>query len=112
MEKKFRVLRFVAGLYKVLGILIGGLMLLASLFICGVAVIGGAALPEAPAGREFARLVGSTLGGVLWAVLTILYGGLFALGSYAFGEMISLFLALEENTRRTTAVLERYFRPS
>jgi hypothetical protein len=109
MEKRFRVLRFVSGLYKALGVGVGVLTLVGALAICGMAVIGGSALREAPAGSELTRLVGSTLGGVLLAGLTILYGGLIALGAYAFGEMISLFLSLEENTRQTAAVLQRYF---
>jgi len=109
MEKRFRVLRFVSGLYKALGVIVGVLTLLVALAICGIAVMGGAALEEVSAGSELTQVVGSTFGGVLLAGLTILYGGLIALGAYAFGEMISLFLSLEENTRQTAAVLQRYF---
>ncbi len=100
MENKFRVLRFVGSLYKViawilliLGVLGGIGAILAGIF--GNSAIGGQMADLTGLGTEgllagLALGVGLLVGAVLQFVLL-----------YAAGEVITLALALERNTRET-----------
>ncbi len=88
MENKFKALRFIAIIYKILGIVI---------LVIGIAL--SIALPlSAP------QPWGSRIG----AFLALLFATLFyALFIFAAGEFISLGLAIEENTRYTKEILSR-----
>ena len=108
MQSKYRALGIISTIYKVLGGIVGALTLLLALAICATSVLGGAALDSF--GREFGDiggpgLFGSVLGGLLFSLISILYGGVIAVTLYASGEAISLLLALEENTRMTAEIL-------
>lgn len=108
MQPRFKVLRLIGTVYKILGGLAGILTLLLVLGICATSVIGGAALSGIErelGGRGGGGLLGSTLGGVVVALVTILYGGAVTVSLYGLGEGIYLILALEENTRETVALL-------
>jgi hypothetical protein len=87
MEKHFKVLRIVGTVYKVVGIIIAVVTLLSALGFCGMSVLGG------------------VVGGVLFSLVIILGGGIYAVTIYALGEAVYLLIALEENTRRTAALL-------
>lgn len=110
MEKRYRALRIVGTIYKVLGIIAAALTVLAVLAMCGTSLLGGAALDSV--GRQFGQdlggggVFGGMVGGVIFSVLAVLYGGIIAVTLYAFGEMIYLLIALEENTRATAAMLQ------
>lgn len=88
MEKKFKVLRIIASVYKVLGV---------AVLIVGIAL--SIILPlSAP------QPLGSRVG----AFLALLFAALFyALLLFAAGEFISLGLAIEENTRATKEILAK-----
>ncbi len=110
MEKRYGALRIVGTVYKVLGIVVAVLTVLAVLALCGTSVLGGAALDSM--GRQFGQdfggsgIFGGVLGGVVLSVFSILYGGMIAITLYAFGEMTYLLIALEENARATAAMLQ------
>jgi hypothetical protein len=101
MEKRFRALRIIATIYKVVawiilifGILIGFLYL-------AVFLIGGASTVR----QGYYGLVGGGLIGIVFATLIMLYAAILFLVLYGAGEAIFLALAVEENTRETTLLL-------
>ena len=107
MERRYRVLRTIGSIYKVLGIVVGALTLLSLLGICATSLLGfgGAALDSGM--RGILGGAGGPVGAIVFAIFAVLYGGGVAVTMYAFGEGIDLFIALEENTRATAALLER-----
>jgi hypothetical protein len=105
MEHRYGALRVIGTIYKIFGIIVAILTVLAVLLICATAFLGVAAFSEL--GREtgvnvFRGGIGALIGGIF----ATLYGGGLAITLYAAGDFIYLLLALEENTR-TTAMLLR-----
>jgi hypothetical protein len=111
MEKRYRALRTIGTIYKILGIITGALTILVVIGICGTSVLGGTALGNA--GRDYGNslmpygMMGGALGGILGSLIVVLYGGTLTITLYGFGEGVYLLLALEENTRATTTLLAR-----
>lgn len=111
MEKRYKALRFIGTLYKVLGIIMLSVTVLVVIGICGMSIIGGAVFENFS--REFGRdaqftgFFGSAFGGLIFSLVVILYGGIISLTTYAFGEGIYLLLAMEENTRSSATLLQR-----
>jgi hypothetical protein len=111
MEKRYAALRIIGTVYKVLGGITGVITLLLVITICGSSVLGGAALDSLS--RDFGAdggiggLFSGILGGLILSVVTIIYGGATAVTLFALGEGVYLLLALEENTRTTSLLLER-----
>lgn len=108
MEKRFRALRIIATIYKIVawiilifGILIGFLYL-------AVFLIGGAS--TAGQGQGYYGLVGGGVIGVVFAAVILLYAAILFLVLYGAGEAIFLALAVEENTRETTLLLHHLVR--
>jgi hypothetical protein len=105
MEKKYGVLRVIATLYKILGILIAlGTILIVLLAVVGVAA-GGSAM------RQYGGFDGGPVVAFIGVIMLFIGGGLTALGVYAVGEGISLLVGLEENTRFTAMLLRDRFYP-
>ncbi len=101
MKKRFGVLRVLATVLKVLGIITAAL-----------AVLGA-----------IGSLIASFAGGNLWAMLgydanagffvgllgsfgVLILGALYAAVMYGYGEMIMLFISIEDNTLKTVKLLE------
>jgi hypothetical protein len=111
MEPRYRALRIIGTVYKILGGIAGVVTALLVIAICASSVLGGAALGSFS--REFGEGAGvgsfftSALGGILISLFAILYGGIISVTLYGFGEGIYLLLALEENTRATAQLLRR-----
>lgn len=111
MEKKFKVLRVIGTIYKVLGIIVGVISILLALGICLTSILGSTALNEL--GRELGGdtnlgpLFGGFLGGAIVSLGAIIYGGSAAITLYAAGELVFLLLSLEENTRMTASLLQK-----
>lgn len=109
MEKKFKALRIIGTLYKVLGAIVGVLTILTALGLCATSTFGGAAVDnlsrEFGAYPGFLSFFGGVLGGLVLGLLSILYGGGIAVTLFAFGEGVYLLLALEENTRESVSLL-------
>lgn len=111
MGERYKALRTIGTIYKILGGIVAVLTVLIALGICATSVLGGAALNSLS--REFGSssglggFFGGALGGFLGALIAILYGGGFSITLYGFGEGVYLLIALEENTRLTAELLRR-----
>jgi hypothetical protein len=111
MQSKFGVLRFISGFYKVVGIIFGVITIFSVLGICATSVLGtsllsGLSRDIQQSGLPMVYGASTIIGGFISAIFTILLGAMISLGLYAFGELISLLVSLEENTRATVALLQ------
>lgn len=109
MKKKFGFLRFVAGFYKTVGVIVAVLTVLGAIGALLTSVLGGSALQGLGSdfGLQNAALFGGILGGLVTAVVILIAGALAAVCQFAIGEAIMVFLAIEENTRATAGLLTR-----
>ena len=114
MEKRFKALRTIGSIYKVVGIIVAVLTVLGALAACAALALGSSAMSEFSSGS----FVGGAFGGALAAIGIILYGGFIALTAYGAGEAIYLLVDMEENTRAsadaaraTAALLQRLSLP-
>jgi hypothetical protein len=111
MEKRYKALRTIGMLYKIMGIVAAVVTLLALLASCAMIFFGSSALSDLSRqfNRQFGympyRMMGTVFGGLLAAVMVLVYGGGLSLTLYALGEGVYLFIAIEENTRTTAALL-------
>jgi hypothetical protein len=109
VEKRFRVLRIIGTIYKVLGwiILVIGTLTSLGIFVGGL--LGGAGMTQF-VGRnsQLAGLMGGVLGGLAAAVVSFVLTLVYFVFVYGMGELIYLFLAIEENTRATSAWIGRW----
>ena len=117
MEKRYRALRIIGTIYKVLGIIVAILTILAVLGVIGSSIMGRVFLDRFP--REFVaprpgmwHFFGGIFGGLITAFFMLLYGGGLAVTLYAFGEAVYLVIAIEENTRATVTLLREQRRPA
>jgi hypothetical protein len=102
MKKRFGILHVIASIFKVLGIVIAVITVIAALITFIFSFSGG----------QLWKLIGVDVNtgffaGLLVAFIILLLGGLYALVAYGYGELINLLLSLEENTRNTVALLEK-----
>ena len=107
MEKKFQILRFVGTVYKVFGIIVGVITILAVIGACLVSVLGGKMMDQLQEQLGPTAPSMGIVGGIIASFLVLLYGGGLAVTLYALGEMVYLLLALEENTRMTAQALSQ-----
>jgi len=101
VKKRFGVLRALAAIFKILGIVVAALSVLGGLITFVVSVAGGdmfssMGIPAA----------GGALAGLAGGFLIILVGALYALIMYGYGELIMLMVSMEDNTFRTVKLLE------
>ncbi len=104
MQKKFRILRIVATILKIIAWIV---LVLGVLGGCGTLVFGlmaGGASSRGGVG-DFGPLAGA-LGGAASGLVIIVIAFLYFVFIYAYGELINLLLALEENTRLTAERLQ------
>lgn len=101
MKKRFGILRAMASILKILGII-----------VAAVAVLGGlVAFVMSFAGTDLFEAMGfdSTSGvlvGLFGSFAAIVIGLLYAVLLYGYGELILLFISIEDNTFRTVTLLE------
>ncbi len=111
MEKRFKVLRFIGSVYKIIGIIVGVITVLGAIGFCALSAIGGSALSSLGNSYGYSSgaggLFSGLLGGVIIGGFILLYGGITAITLYALGEGVYLFIDLEENTRLTTEMLRQ-----
>lgn len=100
VEKRYPILRTLSVIYKVLGGIVVALTLLGTIGICIAAIAGGVILGDL--GRQMGIPipdVGGVVGGVVVGLIFLLYGGFIAFTLYGAGEMVSLFISMEEHIR-------------
>jgi len=105
MVKRFRILRIVATIWKVLA----WIVLVASVLgACGSLAIGLMASGTSARGSDAFGLgtIAGPLGGLVTAGIAIFFGVLYFVFLYAGAEGIDVLLALEENTRATAERLK------
>ncbi len=113
MEKRFRILRIIGTLWKILAwiVLVGGILSSLGILLAGILGGGGFVfrLFEQETGVVPGALgiVSSVFGFIIALAFTIIY----FLILYAVGELIYLLLAIEENTRKTMNAMQRATRP-
>ena len=111
MEKRFRVLRVVAGLYKVLAWIVALVGVIAALGLLVLSILGGGALRSfgfRPDYYGLPRNFGAgapILTGIVGFLGMLLVCALYFSLLYSVGEIIHLGLAVEENTRETAYYL-------
>lgn len=113
MEKRFKALRFMGTLYKILGVINGVATLILAVGICAVSVLGGAGLSDFAGqyGVHGTEILGA-LGGVLLGGVVLILGSLSAISLYALGEGVYLLIAIEENTRAVATRLQASIPPA
>lgn len=114
VEKRYRALRAIGTIYKVLGGIVGVITVLLALGACLMGIAGGATMDIMSDQLDLPITGLGTLGGIFYglilAVVVILYGGGLALALFALGESIFLAVAVEENTRTTAMLLQDQMR--
>jgi hypothetical protein len=105
MERRFKVLRFVGSFFKVLAWIYLSLGLLSCIGVSVFsAIAGGFAVPGE--GEEIlGGVLGGAVGGLLIGFAILLITAFYFLFLYAWGELIYLALAIEENTREAAMLL-------
>lgn len=96
MQKKYKALRMVSGFYRGLGIL----AFMAGVFLTVLALLGSVRMSSM---YRYDSLF-TTLN-IVPAIITLIGSCLTGTGLYAFGELIELLIAVEENTRASTRAL-------
>ena len=111
MEKRYKILRLIGSVYKVIGIVAGVITIIGAIGSCAFSAIGGSAMDSLlnSYGNSYGAsgLFSGVLSGFLLGGMILLYGGITAISLYALGEGIYLFIDLEENTRATAALLQQ-----
>ena len=119
LEKRFKVLRVVAALYRILAwiVLVAGIICSVGFLL--LSILSGGALPSAVFRPEYYGLRSFGYGapivtGIIGLVVILLASALYFVLFYSVGELIHLGLAIEENTRETAWYLrgEEAPRPS
>lgn len=108
MERRFKILRLIGTIYKVLGAITGVLTIVGALGICLMSVLGAAIYEDIQAELGVGGLISGAVGGVIIGGVILLYGAVMTLMLYGLGEGIYLLLALEENTRTTAITMQQY----
>ncbi len=102
MRKRFQVLRIIATIFRILGIVTAAVAL----------VLGMITLVMSMAGNQIWQFIGidaniGFFGSLAAAFLIILLGAFKALIMYGAGELISLLLSIEENTHNTALLMDK-----
>lgn len=105
MKRPYRALRIIGTVYKVLGVIVAVLTIVVVVGMFGMSVFGGA-MGHMWGSDGAGRMMGGLLGGAFGALGVLLYGGVIAVSLYGIGEGVYLLLALEANTRETSAALK------
>ena len=101
MKKRFGVLRILSSFLKILGIVTAVLAVIAGLVAFVMSFAGGDMFEAMGVDST-----GGVLAGLLTAFVVVIFGALYALILYGYGELLMLFISMEENTFKTVKLLE------
>jgi hypothetical protein len=101
MKKRFGVLRVLSSILKILGIVTAALAVLGGLIALVMSFAGADMFNALGLGPT-----GGALAGLMGAFIVVVVGAVYALILYGYGELIMLFISMEENTFRTVSLLE------
>lgn len=117
VPKRFGMLRFISGFLKVvawielvLAVIVGIIVALSSMMNIGQ--ILGAEPNQLPLIGGLLEFFFSVGGGIVAGIIAALAGVIYFLFLYGLAELVSLYLATEENTRLTAALLLRMHQES
>ena len=101
MKKRFSVLRILATVLKILGIVVAAFAVLGGL---------GALIMSFAGGDLFSTLGVDASGGIFVGLISsfgiVIVGIFYAVALYGYGELLMLLLSLEDNTFKTVKLLE------
>lgn len=115
VPKRFGVLRFIAVVLKVIAWIILVVAILAGIAAALSQFTGFVQTPspvDIPILGSLVNILGAGVTGIVAGVVAALSGIILFIVWYASAEMISLYLAVEENTRLTAALLLRMHQES
>ena len=115
VPKRFGVLRFIAVVLKVIAWIVLVIAILTGIAAALSQFTGFVQTPsvvDVPILGPIFNILGASAAGILFGVAAALSGLLAFILWYASAEMISLYLAVEENTRLTAALLLRMHQES
>ena len=104
MEKRFKVLRFVATLYKIFAWIALAVGIVGMLGAIVTGIVRGPIISQMARGSVGAA-IGGIIGGIVGGVGILLIAALYFLLLYAVAEGIYLLLSIEESTRQTAYLL-------
>ena len=110
MERRFKALRTIGMIFKVVGVILGIVAIFFALGVCVFSILGGAAVDSVAqelGGEYGVGVFSGAIGGIVLFLFTILSFGFPALWIYGLGELFFLFIAVEENTRATNILLQK-----
>jgi hypothetical protein len=103
VQRKYKVLRFIAVLMKVFAFLAGGILVVAGVVMF---VAGAAAGSRGSFGNTSPDLgPAAFLGGAMTGLILLVYGVFVFIFLYAYAEWMYVFMDIEENTRVTNEML-------
>ena len=100
MKKSFGILRVLAAIFKVVGIVLGVVAVLGGLIVLVMSFSNSSVFVSMGFDEGSAPFVG-----FVFSLFGLISGLLTALVVYGFGELLILLIAIEENTSRTAALL-------
>jgi len=108
MDKKYRVLRTIATLWKVLAwiLLIVGILSSLGILLIGILGSGGLVLRYLGQDPGLVRGAMSTVSGIVGFMGGLIATIVYFLILYAIGELIDLLLSIEENTRLAAKAMQ------
>jgi len=101
MEKKYKSLRFIGGLYKVLAYIVLVAVILGVIVVDIILLTSG--MISDWSGVELGGY--SVFAAIFLTIFGLLGGGLVFISLYAVGDLVSLLLSVEESTRYTALIL-------
>lgn len=106
MEKKFTVLRIIATMWKIVAwiALVVGVIVSVGVLLTGI--LGGTMMRQIVPVPEGASWAYGVAGGIVGFVVILIATIIYFLLMYALGELIYLFLAIEENTRQASRQIQ------
>ncbi len=100
MKKSFGILRVLAAIFKVVGIVLGVVAVLGGLIILVMSFSNADVFVSMGFDAGSAPFIG-----LIFSLFGLVSGLLTALVVYGFGELLILLIAIEDNTQRTAALL-------